>query len=400
MQARIDARQRCAHGVDWCRLALALIVWAPATARAAPDENRPIGEWVRDLDADRYQQRAAATDRLIAMGGAVAGPVAEALPQASTEMIGRGVHVLKQLALTADDASRQAAYQQLSQLSQAKDARVARRAGAALESVERVRMQEVLEQLVRLGLEVQHDGQFRGLMFVAPGMSLTIGSSWKGTPEQLQLIRWLRDVESVRLVGPQVTDAALSAVSQMKRVKTVFIWEAAITDGGLAGLRDLKSLQQLTICYSPLTDGARETLQGLSGLHALCLCGTQMTRASAVALQEANAQVTVDFRHGAFLGLGCKNAPAGCTVDNIRSRSAAENGGLRVGDVIVRYNQQPVATFEDLVNLIAENRVGETVPIEVSRGAKNETLSVQLGAWDEESLQNALPRAPRLRLGR
>jgi S1-C subfamily serine protease len=43
---------------------------------------------------------------------------------------------------------------------------------------------------------------------------------------------------------------------------------------------------------------------------------------------------------------------------------------VQVRDIIISYDHQDVATFDDLEKLIARNKVGDTVEIEVARGGE------------------------------
>ena len=55
-------------------------------------------------------------------------------------------------------------------------------------------------------------------------------------------------------------------------------------------------------------------------------------------------------------------------VVDVRPGSPAEKGGLLVGDLLVAFDGQPVETPEDLLELLAEDRVGKEVPVRLLRG--------------------------------
>ena len=59
--------------------------------------------------------------------------------------------------------------------------------------------------------------------------------------------------------------------------------------------------------------------------------------------------------------------PALLIVD-VKPESPADRAGLRVADVILMFDEQPVESPEDLLELLAGDRVGKEVAIRVQRG--------------------------------
>ncbi|HEY8131255.1 MAG TPA: trypsin-like peptidase domain-containing protein, partial [Thermoanaerobaculia bacterium] len=55
-------------------------------------------------------------------------------------------------------------------------------------------------------------------------------------------------------------------------------------------------------------------------------------------------------------------------IIDVQHGSPAEDGGLRVGDSIVKFDAQPVEEPEDLLDLLSEDRVGKPIAITVVRG--------------------------------
>lgn len=74
------------------------------------------------------------------------------------------------------------------------------------------------------------------------------------------------------------------------------------------------------------------------------------------------------------------------TVDN----GPAQKSGLQRGDVIMSYNGKAVKESSDLPILVAATKVGSTVPVEVSRKGKSETIEVTIGQMEEERQANNL----------
>jgi S1-C subfamily serine protease len=92
----------------------------------------------------------------------------------------------------------------------------------------------------------------------------------------------------------------------------------------------------------------------------------------------------------AFLGISLNIAfteatdgaqvPAGALVSNFAvDPSAAQAAGVEVGDLIVGYNGNLVATQDDLISGLRRLRVGDTVILEVVRGTEALEIAVVLG---------------------
>jgi serine protease DegQ len=68
----------------------------------------------------------------------------------------------------------------------------------------------------------------------------------------------------------------------------------------------------------------------------------------------------------------------GALVQEVVSGSAAEEAGIKVGDVIVAVDKKPISSASDLRTTIGLRRTGETVRIEVIREGKSRTLNATL----------------------
>jgi serine protease Do len=68
----------------------------------------------------------------------------------------------------------------------------------------------------------------------------------------------------------------------------------------------------------------------------------------------------------------------GALVADVQDDSPALKAGLRQGDVITTYDGKPVGQLSDLPRLVADTTAGKTVPVEVLRNGKSETVSVEI----------------------
>jgi serine protease Do len=89
-----------------------------------------------------------------------------------------------------------------------------------------------------------------------------------------------------------------------------------------------------------------------------------------VAIQEVNQAMADSFR---------LDKPEGALVSDIDRASPAEASGLKVGDVIRRFNGEPIVASADLSAQIGQSVPGEQVKLEVWRAGRAEQLAVTLG---------------------
>lgn len=95
------------------------------------------------------------------------------------------------------------------------------------------------------------------------------------------------------------------------------------------------------------------------------------------------------------LGMG---QAKGVLVRDVALDGPAAAAGFRRGDLIVRYGGKEVATFESLVVMVKETRVGTEVPVGVIRGGQSVTLNLKTTGWPAawSVTQNAFATLPYL----
>ncbi len=258
-----------------------------------------------------------------------------------------------------------------------------RRALAALEVLDEVREQRAITQLEALGAKLVSRHIQVGLQIVPRIYGLQIDDAWRGSVEDLRLLRWLDGIEQVSLYGEQVTDDWMEFLATMKSIAMLEVKRAKISDRGVAALAKLPRLQLLSLKYVPITDASLESLQTMKGVSMFRFYGTQLTRAGSEKLQAAlPAGAQIDRRDGAFLGVGCEQLAQGCAVSLIHPGSAASKAGLTEGDIIVKYDGKEVTDFQGLTKLIVQNRGGDTITLEIQRDGKVISKKVTLGEWD------------------
>ncbi len=356
--------------------------FVPSTAPASGPAGEEIVGWVQDLDSDRFLRREVATEQLIQAGREAIEAVVQALDTNNLEVTTRGVYVLQELALRPEEATADAARAALERVAQPRVTSAARRASEALARLDRIRHERAMTELQRLGATLGSQASVWGMQ-VVERLSIEIGESWRGEAADLARLRDLKNVDEVILNHTDVDDEVLRFVGQMGGLTVIRLRYARISDAGLEAIQSLEGLRRLSILYAPISDAAVPQLVALQNLNHLQLYGTELSESGGEQLAQGLPGAELDIRPGGgFLGIGTDPTRPGCVIYTVRSNTAAEKAGLRVNDVILKYDGTQVEDFTHLTSLIAENKPGDTVPIEIARGEQRLTKDVRLGDWE------------------
>ncbi|HEX5413259.1 MAG TPA: Do family serine endopeptidase [Terriglobia bacterium] len=71
-------------------------------------------------------------------------------------------------------------------------------------------------------------------------------------------------------------------------------------------------------------------------------------------------------------------ADHGVVVNNVEPGSPAATAGLRMGDVLISINGQPISSGDDLVEIISRSKVGSRVQVDLLREGKQQRASVEV----------------------
>jgi len=93
-----------------------------------------------------------------------------------------------------------------------------------------------------------------------------------------------------------------------------------------------------------------------------------------VVIQEVNKDLAESF------GL---DKPAGALVAQVLDGGPGAKGGLRVGDVILALDGQPIVVSADLPHLVGNLKPGTKVQLDVVRGGERQNLALNVGALPE-----------------
>ena len=105
-----------------------------------------------------------------------------------------------------------------------------------------------------------------------------------------------------------------------------------------------------------------------------------------VVIQEVNKDLAESF------GLA---RPAGALVAQIMPDGPGDKGGLQVGDVILKLNDQDIVMSSDLPHAVGRLRPGTKASMQVMRSGKRQQLTVEIGALpDDDALASASKPSP------
>lgn len=364
----------------------ALILLAPvftAPTRGESPAPKQIQKWVKDLGSEKYILREDATNELRDAGLPAIDPLAEALPEADFEIVSRGVYLLHIFALSGDEALETAAEQALLRLAKSANTPLVRRAETTLDAIPDQREQIALNALIDAGATsvMGSVADERGRVSYRV-VGLKFDQAFNPERADITLLKRAHSLQHLSITGGKFNDRALESAAELKNLRVITVKRAEITQQGVASLAAAKSLNTISLLYMPLNDESLALLAESESLVTYRLYGTKMTKEGVAQLAAKRPIADIDFRRGAFLGVGGTAVDEGCSIGQVHSGSAAAKAGLLVGDIIVRYNGEPVVDFESLKDLISENDAGDTVPIEIKRGGQTVQREITLGEWD------------------
>ena len=104
-------------------------------------------------------------------------------------------------------------------------------------------------------------------------------------------------------------------------------------------------------------------------------CGTTWHAAGLVGQLRASQNMTRLAKYSADLYVKLE-AETGVLVTNVEPDSPAAKAGVSDGDLIVELDGKPVASIDDLLRLMTDERVGVTIPLTVIRRTEKVVLEV------------------------
>jgi hypothetical protein len=334
---------------------------------ACGQEAERLAALVEQLDADEFLTREKATESLVKAGTAALPALRKVLTSGSLEATSRAFYILRELGLAASFDGSDEAWALLSELAERKEVpTIARRAAATLAELTRRRSAQALAELETLGAKISRNQVLTGIALEQSITALEIGPDFRGGEHDLWRLKWLSDVPQLIFIGEKVTEGWIKHATAAPGLEELHLYQTPIGDSALAALAGHASLEQIGLYYTPVGDEGLAALAKLPALDFVKLYGTQVTARKADELKAATS-LAIDFRRGAFLGVGCSTLDGTCKISTVHKDSPAQKAGLQEEDVIVRYGQTPITTFDTLTDLIRQHGAGDEVEIEVQR---------------------------------
>ena len=273
-----------------------------------------VDDWVGQLGADQFARREAAAQSLVDVGKAATGPLERAIRGGDLEVASRGIDVLRQMLDAADDDTVAAAEESLDRLTADGDGTVARLAEAATEFHRLGRSALAREQLEALGAVFRERPPVEGR-----GLEVELTTTWQGEPADIRQLGYLQRLAVVSIHGVPIDADTLAVLGSLK------------------------------------------------GVQRIDLFGTGAGPAEARLLAERLPDARIDVRRGGRLGVSSTAFGGPCEIRTVEPGSAADQAGLRSGDVVLSLVGTDVASFDELTARLGECAPGEMVRLAVAR---------------------------------
>jgi hypothetical protein len=113
----------------------------------------------------------------------------------------------------------------------------------------------------------------------------TAGSDPKKVAAAVKELAMLPDLQTVLLLGQDVTDEAANAVPASAKLMSIQFFNTSITDKGIAGLARLKNLQTFKFTGMGLADEGMKTLAKIKTLQTIVITDAKVTDEGVLALR-------------------------------------------------------------------------------------------------------------------
>lgn len=334
-----------------------------------PPSAESLQTWVAGLKSTQFEVREQSHWRLRQAGSVAIESLEQNIRDADDEETrARCLDILSRLSFGTDTDTEERAAAALDRLAEGE----AVRAGLVrshLTRLAKIRNDQALERLTEKGMRYEHNG--------LGSYWLTFDEQWKGDEQDLRRLRFLSHADRIHISCEQADDRWIEHLKGLE-VSYLDIKRTKITDAGIRRLRELRlPLVYLILKHvEGITDASIDDLAALETLSDLRVYGTRMSAEGAERLMAkslelsqfgSRVELSLDHRDGAFLGVSCNGHPLGCLITQVNPNTAAARGGIETGDVVTHYRGSSVMDFTSLTHLIARNRVGDEVEIDLAR---------------------------------
>src|SRR5215207_9074905 len=246
------------------------------------------------------------------------------------------------------------------------------------------------------GLRRQRDGGGRLRVTLADGATVDAVVLGDDPSSDLAVVRF--ETEEKPVVAPLGEAKNLVVGQLVVAIGSPLGFQRTVTAGVVSALgrslrgqdgRLIENVVQTDAAINPGNSGGplADTSGRVVGINTAIIGGAQgigfAVPVSAAFRRVVFALVTEGRVRRAFLGVMVQSrqesdgAGGGAQVESIAPNSPAERAGLRPGDVILGFDDKPVRSNGDLLNLLDASAIGRDVPLRVLRGKNELTLTVR-----------------------
>lgn len=185
--------------------------------------------------------------------------------------------------------------------------------------------------------------------------------------------------------GPSVTSGIISALNRTLQLdnetflNALIQTDAAISSGNSGGPLINMNGQVVGVNTAVATGGMSSSANNIG----FAISVAEVQRVSKILNEIANG----GSRRQGFLGISLgsrSDGGAGAVIGEVESNSPADKAGVRVNDIVLSINEQPIMGDEALVAIIRDSAPGEKITIVVERDGKKVTLNATLVARQQD----------------
>ena len=246
------------------------------------------------------------------------------------------------------------------------------------------------------GLRRQRDGGGRLRVTLADGATVDAVVLGDDPSSDLAVVHF--ETEGKPVVAPLGEAKNLVVGQLVVAIGSPLGFQRTVTAGVVSGLgrslrgqdgRLIENVVQTDAAINPGNSGGplADTSGRVVGINTAIIGGAQgigfAVPVSAAFRRVVFALATEGRVRRAFLGVMVQSrqphsgAGAGAQVENVAPNSPAEIAGIRQGDLIVGFNENPVRSTDDLLNLLDESAIDRDAELRVRRGGREQTLRVR-----------------------
>ncbi|MFO0012946.1 MAG: PDZ domain-containing protein [Planctomycetota bacterium] len=334
-----------------------------------PKINEPTDEeikaWISELNSDSYAARESASRRI---GRNMERALPLLVEAAETTPDARAESILQFLGFVASEALTEPGKRAYECLERIANDRMTHRAIIAQRILESIAVQMrdmAVDRLREVGISCENRYLSVLTRTIEVRNALVIDSHFTGQERDLELLKWLFDVQFVKLEGPAISKKILQQVAQLPKLNSLQIIDTSITGSDLGCLLSAPDLKLLEILYTPIDDSCIAILEQLPVYGDMQLFGTKISAQGAKDLVARIDSANVFVGRGGFLGIQCE--PSSLIIREVVRNGPADRSGIRNLDKLLKIDGVAISNFDDLRRELAKSADGEKVLVEFER---------------------------------